>query len=180
MSLIDKMHKMYAKDVVTTDILKSVEKALENAQKSVDELGVQRFLNYAGWEVGNIESDLGITKVATDIAERRKDVRIKLTTREKPTLEGVHNIVKRFLSDYNIKWLGGVYMLYVVADADVLAGADTAKMEELLRAYIPAHIGLSVGVCRREWGEVTKIGKTWGELNESVLSWKELREKREI
>ncbi len=178
MSLIDKMHKMYNKDMVTGDILKSAEKALSVAEDDINDLSVNRFLNYADWELENMERDLGITSPAADVDERRADVRTKLTTREKPTLDGVRSIVKRFLSAFSLKWLRGAYMLYVIADSDVVEAADVDKMTELLRSYVPAHIGIYVGCATRTWAEVNEIGVGWKDLNE--LTWKEVRENRRI
>lgn len=136
--LQNKMHEMYKDDIVTKDITGIIEKILQGQEKRVTELDQQRLLGYATWFLDNIEKELGITDKEDTIKKRRNVVRQKLLTRGKVNIVGVEQICSNYLSYYKINYEPKKYILHIVVGN--IAEEKLIKLQQALRAYVPAHI----------------------------------------
>ena len=136
--LQSKMHEMYKDDIVTKDITGIIEKILQVQEKRVTELDQQRLLGYATWFLDNIEKELGITDKEDTIKKRRNVVRQKLLTRGKVNLAGVEQICSNYLSYYKINYEPKKYILHIVVGN--ITDEKLIKLQQALRAYVPAHI----------------------------------------
>lgn len=175
MNLIDLVHTMYKRDLVTIDIFNAVEEAFKNLEANITDIEKQGLLNFATWYLDIIENELGIVEKALTLDERREEVRLRLLTRGKVCVSNALKICKNYANYAAVVYNADKYTMDVTLSADITNG-NYAKLKEQLRAYVPAHIRLDYGFYARKHSELKKF--THGGLKK--FTHKELREKVEL
>lgn len=166
------INKIYRKDNLTADIIKSLSSKLTTAEGKVNDLYKQIFLDYATWYVDLKEKEMAIAKRSTSISERRNYIKTRLLgvgTATRAMLESTVNAIEGVTIS-----IGFENMTVTVAFIYTENNKLITFSKELLAELIPYHLDLFITYEHIKWGELNKViwgdvkNYTWGQIIESV------------
>lgn len=179
MSLLSKMHEMYAHDDVSIYICGLLEKYLEDVKGYLNEVECNRFLEFATFYLVQKEKELGLLGGNLSLEERWNNVRAKLLGRGHLSLEGALAIVKSYSPNgCEAEYRAQDSVLFVTVENTVSEG-ELEALREALQEYLPAHILIwDFDVHINTYGEISSAKRTQGELG--AYTQEDMRYKYEV
>lgn len=168
--MIRLINKIYRKDVVTTNLLSTIEIKFSGIESKINDLYKQMFLNYSTWYLELKEKEFSINKKLDDIDKRRAYIKTRLLgvgTATKEMLESTANTVPGVVVE-----IGFEGMVIIVHFAVVENNKYLGIVKRSLELMIPYHLDMMLKYEHVKWKEIKTV--TWGAL--LPYTWKSVSE----
>lgn len=156
--MLKSIHKIYRKDVVTLDIIKTLTAKLVSSENKINDLYKQMFLDCSTWYIDLKETEMSIGKKLDDIDKRRAYVRTRLLgtgTATKELLESTANTVPGVKVEIEFEDMT-VILNFIKVENNKYLGIVKRTVETM----IPYHLDMILKYEHINWGELK--GVTWG------------------